>query len=65
MEIEWPLHNQYYEGTVETANFGRYHSLYDDGDLQSLQLASESWRLPDSNVNGMSVFSGLNLESNE
>lgn len=67
ISVFWPLDDQFYDGTVHSANEdGRFEVHYDDGESECLDLTKEQWKfasaLPASTV---TVSNGLQVTSIE
>ncbi|WOL19426.1 sister chromatid cohesion protein [Canna indica] len=47
IKIWWPLDKRFYEGTVHSYDSGKkkHTILYDDGDVEVLQLSTEKWEI--------------------
>lgn len=45
ISVFWPLDDQFYDGTVQSADDnGRFEIHYDDGDTENLELTNEHWK---------------------
>lgn len=40
----WPLENQYYIRTLNAINDGKHIYMYDDDDVETLNLDSDTWK---------------------
>lgn len=69
IEVYWPEDEQYYRGTVHEITPDNEHVIhYDDGDIETLNMESESWRptsTDDPVLNGSSVQALEQLKSSE
>ncbi|KAL6596694.1 hypothetical protein ACP70R_047337 [Stipagrostis hirtigluma subsp. patula] len=50
IKVWWPLDKKYYEGVVQSYNSSKkqHTVLYDDGDVEHLNLAKEKWKIIES-----------------
>lgn len=56
----WPIDNAFYHGVVTSISDGGQHVIpYDDGDLETLDLASEAWRLCTATVSSIRIARSL------
>ena len=55
----WPLDNAYYPGVVKTVSDGMHHVAYDDGDTETLNISSETWRFTDRDSHAKNAVASL------
>lgn len=64
IEVFWPHDDQYYRGVVSaTTSAGEHIINYDDGDVETLTLANETWRPCDSLTANATGFAGLSSDT--
>lgn len=64
IEVFWPLHNSFYPGVVAEKQNNIHTVVYDDGGIETLYFANETWRYASGAMLMSMIASSIRLESN-